>query len=103
LLEGKASIIKHAPFHLRNGSRREERVFTFVLLPVIDEHGKTIGTYEKLFEVTAEFLQERQSETIKKIEEYTVGEEDPTAFFQSLIEAVSDNGSLIFPSNMAHF
>jgi PAS domain-containing protein len=67
------------------------------LLPVIDEHGKTVGTYEKLFEVTAEYLQERQSETIKKIEEYTAGEEDPTAFFQSLTEAVSDNGSLIIP------
>jgi hypothetical protein len=92
--EGKATVIEYAPFHLRNGFRLEERHLNFKLVPVIDESGQTVGTYQNLFEVTAECLKDRRSESIKKIEHFTAGEEDPATFFKSLVEAVSENGML---------
>jgi hypothetical protein len=90
--DGKSTVIKYACFHLRNGFRLEERIFNFNLLPIIDENGMNVGTYEQVFEVTEVFLKDRRSESIKKIEQFTAGKEDSTTFFQSLVTAVSDNG-----------
>lgn len=101
IVEGKSSVVKYTNFHLRNGFRREERIFTFSIVPVIDDKGKTLGAYERLFEATSEFLQERRSESIRKIEQLTAGEEDPASFFQSLVDAVADNGMPSMPMKPA--
>jgi hypothetical protein len=90
--DGKSTVVRYAPFHLRNGFRREERIFNFNLVPIIDENGLNVGTYEQVFEVTDAYLKDRRSESIKKIQQFTAGKEDPASFFQSLVDAVSDNG-----------
>jgi hypothetical protein len=92
IVDGKSTVVEYASFHLRNGNRREERIFNFDLLPILDEHGLNVGTYQQVFEVTDEYLKDRRSNSIKKIEQLIAGKDDPATFFQSLVDAVSDNG-----------
>jgi hypothetical protein len=100
--DGKSTVVKNAPFHLRNESRREERYFNFTVFPMIDEDGMTIGSYQQVFEVTDVYLKDRRSESIKKIEQFTAGKEDPAEFFQNLMDAVSDNGMPMLLAKFDH-
>jgi PAS domain-containing protein len=90
--DGKATVLNHQAFLLRNGERLEERIFNLSLLPIIDENGETIGFYEPLAEITTDHLNERRSESVRKIGQLTAGEEDPVAFFQSIMRALDNNG-----------
>jgi hypothetical protein len=46
IVDGKATLMDHQPFYLRNGDRLEEQIFNVSMLPIIDEHGTTVGFYE---------------------------------------------------------
>ena len=93
--DGKATTLDHQPFLLRNGERLEERIFNLSLLPIFDENGDTAGFYEPLTEITTDHLNERRSESVRKIGQLTAGEEDPVVFFQSIMRALADNGEIM--------
>jgi PAS domain-containing protein len=90
--DGKATVLDHQAFLLRNGERLEERIFNLSLLPIFDANGETVGFYEPLTEITTDHLNERRSESVRRIGELTAGEEDPEVFFQSIMRALADNG-----------
>jgi hypothetical protein len=92
--EGKATVLEHQPFLLRNGSRLEERIFNLSLIPIIEE-GICVGFYEPLSEITVDHLNDRREKSLRKISQFTSGEEDSQRFFQSITEALSDNGKRI--------
>lgn len=46
IIDGKASPLENQPFYLRNGDRLEEQIFNVNMIPIIDEHGSTVGFYE---------------------------------------------------------
>jgi hypothetical protein len=94
--DGKATILDHQPFLLRNGERLEEKIFNLSLLPILDENGETVGFYEPLTEITTDHLNERRSDSVRKIGELTAGEEDPVLFFQSIMRALAGNGKCNF-------
>ncbi|TLD27691.1 putative hsp90-like protein [Venturia nashicola] len=91
IIEGKATPLEHQPFYLRNGNRLEEQIFNVNMLPIIDEHGSTVGFYEPLTEITNDYLNDRRSNNVRKIGELTAGEENPSAFYQSVIKALEPN------------
>jgi hypothetical protein len=47
---------------------------------------------EPLTEITTDHLNERRSDSVRKLGQLTAGEEDPIIFFQSIMRALSDNG-----------
>jgi hypothetical protein len=89
--DGQATYLGRQPFYLRNGDRLEEKFFNLSLMPVIDESGETVAFYEPLTEITADYLNERRSENVRKIGELTAGEENPSEFFQSVVRALEPN------------
>ncbi|KAF2431352.1 hypothetical protein EJ08DRAFT_713029 [Tothia fuscella] len=89
--DAKTTVMAHQTYPLRNGSKLEERIFNFSLIPIIDENGHTAGIYQRLSEVTPDHLNDRRSESVRMISQLTAGEEDPEAFFTSIIRGLADN------------
>ncbi|KIW04769.1 uncharacterized protein PV09_03960 [Verruconis gallopava] len=92
-VRGEPIFWQHRTFYLRNGNRLQEHIVNLSFLPVIDEDGKTVGFYEQIKEITQDALNERRSENIRKINELTAGEEDPTIFYKKIMTALEPNGN----------
>ena len=60
---GRATTIENTSFYLQRHGYLEETFFSFNLVPVRDENGKTEGFYNASFETTRQKLWERRTST----------------------------------------
>ena len=60
---GRATTIENTSFYLQRHGYLEETFFSYNLVPVRDENGKTEGFYNASFETTREKIWERRTST----------------------------------------
>ncbi|KAF2086949.1 hypothetical protein K490DRAFT_43180 [Saccharata proteae CBS 121410] len=77
------------PIFLRRNGIMEETYYSFIFIPMVDDNGVVVGSYEPIVETTRQKISERRLDTLLKVSEETARASNLETYWRLVIEVLA--------------